>query len=158
MASQAPNGPRWRNSPFGRGNASPSPGPPPGHARSKSSTITSPLSPPIGGHSRNQSLAADFGLGSLNRTASKRSSVRAGSPGTFAPKFIHTEAVDGAAEKVGGIEGENDFSGKRYVWLRDSETAFVRGWVIEELGGGMLRVQCDDGSVSTQEKSNEPPD
>ena len=45
-----------------------------------------------------------------------------------------------------GIEGENDFSGKRYVWLKDAEKAFVRGWVIEEVGGSQIVVQCDDGS------------
>lgn len=49
-------------------------------------------------------------------------------------------------ERVRGIEGENDFSGKRYVWLRDPDTAFVRGWVVEELPGDMLKVQCDNGS------------
>lgn len=47
-----------------------------------------------------------------------------------------------------GIEGENDFSGKRYVWLKDPHVAFVKGWVVEELEGGRLLVQCDDGSVS----------
>lgn len=47
-----------------------------------------------------------------------------------------------------GIEGENDFSGKRYVWLRDADAAFIRGWVVEELDGGRLLVQCDDGNVS----------
>jgi myosin protein heavy chain len=47
---------------------------------------------------------------------------------------------------VRGIEGENDFSGKRYVWLRDSKTAFVRGFVVDEMDGGRLRVQCDDGT------------
>jgi myosin protein heavy chain len=49
---------------------------------------------------------------------------------------------------VKGIEGENDFSGKKYVWLRDPQTAFVKGWVVEELEGSRLLVQCDDGSVS----------
>jgi hypothetical protein len=48
---------------------------------------------------------------------------------------------------VRGIEGENDFSGKRYVWLRDPAAAFVRGWVVEELDGDNLLVQCEDGSV-----------
>lgn len=47
---------------------------------------------------------------------------------------------------VKGIEGENDFSGKRYVWLKDPQSAFVKGWVAEELGGGRILVQCDDGS------------
>jgi myosin protein heavy chain len=48
---------------------------------------------------------------------------------------------------VRGIEGENDFSGKRYIWLRDPVTAFVRGWIVEDLEGGNLLVQCEDGSV-----------
>lgn len=52
-------------------------------------------------------------------------------------------------DTVKGIEGENDFSGKRYVWVRDAQAAFVRGWVVEELEGSRLLVQCDDGSVST---------
>ncbi|KAL2158334.1 hypothetical protein VTH06DRAFT_4382 [Thermothelomyces fergusii] len=47
---------------------------------------------------------------------------------------------------VKGIEGENDFSGKKYVWLKDQKTAFVKGWVVEELEGNRLLVQCDDGS------------
>ena len=46
-----------------------------------------------------------------------------------------------------GIEGENDFSGRRYVWLNDLENAFVRGWVVEETEAGRLLVQCDDGTV-----------
>lgn len=53
---------------------------------------------------------------------------------------------------VRGIEGENDFSGKRYVWLRDSKLAFVKGWVVEELEEGRILVQCDDGSVSQRWK------
>lgn len=52
-----------------------------------------------------------------------------------------------AGNKIRGIEGENDFSGKRYVWLRDPQSAFVRGWVVEELSGDRLLVQCDNGSV-----------
>lgn len=102
-------------------------------------------------HSRTNSLA-DIGVTSLVRSSSKSVSSpsgRQGSPGagTFAPKFIKSE-LDGTTERVGGIEGENDFSGKRYVWVKDSKTAFVKGEVIEELGNDMLRVQCDDGSVS----------
>lgn len=68
------------------------------------------------------------------------------SGGTFAPQFIHNEGMEDARERVRGIEGENDFSGKRYVWLKDPQAAFVRGWVVEELPGGVLRVQCDDDS------------
>ena len=55
--------------------------------------------------------------------------------------------------KPGGIvEGENDFSGKRYVWLHDPKNAFVRGWVVEEVPGGKLLVQCDDGTQQEVEE------
>jgi myosin protein heavy chain len=50
-------------------------------------------------------------------------------------------------DAVRGIEGENDFSGRRYVWLKDPQAAFVKGWVVEELGANRILVQCDDGSV-----------
>ena len=59
-----------------------------------------------------------------------------------------TEESQRETERVKGIEGENDFSGKRYVWIRDSKAAFVKGWVIEDIDGDRLLVQCDDGSVS----------
>lgn len=71
------------------------------------------------------------------------------SSNTFAPSFIKTEEMQKGAEAVKGIEGENDFSGKRYVWLKDPNTAFVKGWVVEELDGNQILVQCDDGSVSS---------
>ncbi|KAH9809837.1 putative myosin type II heavy chain, partial [Teratosphaeria destructans] len=143
MSSQAQDGPRWRNSPFGRGKEdTPSPGPPPGHARSKSSiNMQSSMGASVG-HVRNQSVS-NLRVGSLRRTGSVRNSTPAG---TFAPQFIKQESLDGVEDRVRGIEGENDLSGKRYVWLRDPETAFVRGWVIEELPGDLLRVQCDNGS------------
>lgn len=52
-------------------------------------------------------------------------------------------------DAVSRIEGENDFSGKRYVWLKDPQQAFVKGWIIEDLEGNRIRVQCEDGKVST---------
>jgi hypothetical protein len=65
--------------------------------------------------------------------------------GTFAPQFISEDGQE--TPRLGGIvEGENDFSGKRYVWLRDPTTAFVRGWIVEELPDGRLLVQCDNGT------------
>lgn len=156
MSSQAQQGPRWRNSPFGRDGASPSPGPPPGHARSKSSIMQAPLSPfsPTQ-HLRHQSV--DMDLAGLARSGSNR--LRAGSTrnapaGTFAPKFIKQEGLDGAAERVRGIEGENDLTGKRYVWVRDTDDAFVKGEVLEELSGGMLRILCDDGSQREESVDN----
>jgi myosin protein heavy chain len=67
---------------------------------------------------------------------------------TFAPSFINTEEMRRVPETVKGIEGENDFSGKRYVWLKDPQTAFVKGWIVEDLEDNQILVQCDDGSVS----------
>lgn len=146
-----------RNNPFARASpSSPSSGPPgrpkssilasgptsalptsPSHIRSQSSTsppTTIPTSPtPVGGPVRH------------SRHASKNGSLTSN---TFAPSFIKTEESQRGQGPVEGIEGENDFSGKRYVWLKDPEKAFVKGWVVEDTGGTRLRVQCDDGSVS----------
>lgn len=66
---------------------------------------------------------------------------------TFAPKFINSGDLRRENSEIRQIEGENDFSGKRYVWLRDPEVAFVRGWVVQDKKDGQLLVQCDDGSV-----------
>jgi myosin protein heavy chain len=98
------------------------------------------------GHARNQSLSQlSAPLGRSNSARLRSNSNRNSTPaGTFAPQFIADESQD--IPEVRGIEGENDFSGKRYVWLRDSKTAFVRGWIVEELHGGQLLVQCDDGT------------
>lgn len=49
-------------------------------------------------------------------------------------------------DRISAIEGENDFSGKRYVWIRDPEKAFVRGWITEDLPGNKVIVQFDNGS------------
>lgn len=67
--------------------------------------------------------------------------------GTFAPEFIKTEDVRRGADQIRGQEGDNDFSGNKYVWLRDPEKAFVKGLVLEEQNGGRLLVQTDDGQV-----------
>lgn len=80
------------------------------------------------------------------RSNSHRSNTAA--TGTFAPQFIKSDEIQHGLETVRGIEGENDFSGKRYVWLKDPNTAFVKGWVVEELPGSRLVVECDNGEVS----------
>ena len=49
-------------------------------------------------------------------------------------------------ERILAIEGENDFSGKRYVWVKDPEKAFVRGWITEDLPGNRVLVKFDNGS------------
>ena len=83
-------------------------------------------------------------------TQQARRDSRSGTPTstTFAPKFIKAEDKARGHDPVKGIEGENDFSGKRYVWLNDPQEAFIKGWVIEELAGNRLLVQTDDGTVS----------
>lgn len=116
-------------------------------ARPKSAVVSSP--PPAEpqssamGHQRNQSLSVLPSTLARTESRLRSNSNRFSMPaGTFAPQFIGDETD----EVVRGIEGENDFSGKRYVWLRDPKNAFVRGFVVEELDGGRIRVQCDDGS------------
>lgn len=99
------------------------------------------------GHLRNKSLSQlnspSQGQSDLARLRSN--SNRNSTPvGTFAPQFIEDTQEP---PRLGGIvEGENDFSGKRYVWLKDPTTAFVRGWVVEDLPDGRLLVQCDNGT------------
>lgn len=152
MSTTASGGARWRNNPFDRDSASPSPGSTFPSARPKSAVFTPPSgSSNPAAHSRNQSFSP-HGASTLaplqhirQRSNSHRTSNQ--SSNTFAPQFIKTEELQRTGDKVGAIEGENDFSGKRYVWLRDPQTAFVKGWIVEELVGGRLLVQCDDGTV-----------
>lgn len=82
---------------------------------------------------------------SRNNSESKNGLTRSS---TFEPSFIKQEDMAARRGAVSNIEGENDFSGKRYVWVKDPTTAFIKGWVVEELDGGLLLVQCGDGSVS----------
>lgn len=101
-------------------------------------------------HNRNQShsslntLALTNGHSRTNSDTSKNGAKR---NSTFAPSFIKSDEIAHRREAVSSIEGENDFSGKRYVWVKDPATAFMKGWVVEELEGGMVLVQCDDDSV-----------
>jgi len=141
-----------RNNPFAR-TASQSPGPIVPNGRPKSMILSSPLAgSTVSPHSRNQSLSNLNGIlspGSVGstRTRSNSKNVPATGSGTFAPKFIKAEESESRPEEVNGIEGENDFSGKRYVWLKDPQNAFIKGWIVEELEHGQILVQCDDGSV-----------
>ena len=152
MSTTGPGTSRWRNNPFDRDSPSPSPGLATPSKRPKSAIITSPSGTGLfAAHNRNQSFSPPSGssFAPLQPTIQRSNSTRTThqSSNTFAPKFIKTEESQRAGDKIGGIEGENDFSGKRYVWLRDPQSAFVRGWVVEELSGDRLLVQCDDGSV-----------
>lgn len=117
-----------------------------------SSTSPATTTSPKMSHTRSQSQAV-FGNALVPTSQSSHGMARhtrEGTPGsnTFAPSFIKTEEMRRSADAVKGIEGENDFSGKRYVWLQDPQTAFVKGWIVQDLGGNRILVQCEDGSVS----------
>ena len=154
MAMSTTSSSRWRNDPFNRESASPSPASPSVSGRPKSMNITSsPATAGTLGHNRNQSFSPLSGSNlapartTRQRSSSNRSNTQVSS--TFAPNFIKTEELQQNSEAVRGIEGENDFSGKRYVWVKDNAVAFVKGWVVDDRGDGQLLVQCDDGVVGS---------
>ncbi|CAL3970926.1 unnamed protein product [Diplocarpon coronariae] len=143
------NSPQRRSNPFTRSGSS-SPGPVIPNGRPTSMVSMPPLSGSQSPAGHNRSYSSIAGLvspnySSVTRTRSNSKTTNSLS-NTFAPSFIKSEEMQRGAETVKGIEGENDFSGKRYVWLKDPENAFVKGWVVEELDGNHLLVQCDDGS------------
>ncbi len=95
------------------------------------------------------SAASATGQSGFTRARSNSLRNSTSAAGTFAPTFIKAEEeCRGDSDRIRGIEGENDFSGKRYVWVKDGTSAFVKGWVMSELEGSSLVVQCDDGTVS----------
>ncbi|KAJ5966320.1 hypothetical protein N7481_013034 [Penicillium waksmanii] len=144
LPSQLNSSPKRANA-FGRSSPSPAPH---SQQRPKSAIIT----PSNGlesarGHLRNSSVSQLSPARSPASTTRERSNSgrNNASSGTFAPSFIKSEEMRRSADQIRGLEGDNDFSGNKYVWLRDPEKAFVRGLVLEELEGGQLLVQSDDG-------------
>ncbi|KPI37744.1 Myosin type-2 heavy chain 1 [Cyphellophora attinorum] len=125
-------------------------------------SLASPLSPssrprsavyntnsptPVQRHDRQQSFSPSTSLSSVPSHLRNKSLQRQGSiSSTFAPKFIKSDEIRKSEDKISSIEGENDFSGKRYVWVKDPEKAFVRGWIVEDLSNDHVVVQFDDGS------------
>ncbi|KAG5949621.1 hypothetical protein E4U53_005814 [Claviceps sorghi] len=152
MAFNSSGSPQRRGNPFVRtGSASPSPAPP-HSSRPKSALYPSPVpaasTPTSVGRpqSVNSFEAALPAPGSALRHY--RNDSRNGTPtsSTFAPSFIKSDEMKRELNVVKSIEGENDFSGKRYVWLQDPQNAFVKGWVVEDLGRNRILVQTDDGT------------
>lgn len=145
------NSPPKRANPFGRSSPSSSGGPQNGTARPKSAVIASvsKFEAPKG-HQRNSASVAQLTPpplsphGERERSNSLRNNA---TTGTFAPEFIKSEELRRGADQIRGLEGDNDFSGNKYVWLRDPEKAFVRGLVLEEQEDGRLLVQTDDCEV-----------
>lgn len=114
-----------------------------------SSPLSNPTSPT---HTRSISTLAGALTSSANTNSHKRTHSKNTLSSTFAPSFINTEEMRKPADTIKGIEGENDFSGKRYVWLKDPEVAFVKGWIVDDLADNRILVQCDDGSVGGTSK------
>jgi myosin protein heavy chain len=140
-----------RASPFARARATTSPYNQSNSGSIPSSSIGSPPPTHSASHTRNQSYSPvttqTLGKGPVHSRQRSDSKISTTKSNTFAPSFIKTEESQERTKAIDGIEGENDFSGKRYVWLKDPGTAFIRGWIVEELEGGQILVQCDDGSV-----------
>ncbi|KAL1958711.1 hypothetical protein VTO42DRAFT_4054 [Malbranchea cinnamomea] len=163
MAPTTFSSPSRRQNPFTRSSYSLSPAPqsppPTATSRPKSVTFTSPPQQhEKPSHTRNSSFSP---LGSTTtngpfivRRRSNSARTNNQSSNTFAPEFIKSEELRKGADQIRGLEGDNDFSGKRYVWLKDPEKAFIKGLVLEEKENGKLIVQCDDGEkreVSSEE-------
>lgn len=157
MTPAGVNGQRWRGVQASECSQTPSPtsmGKP--LITSPAAVNSSPFaSPTMGSTKRFSSGSPVFGASlrlSRDRSSSSRQSIS--TTATFAPRFISYEP-DGRDEKerVKSMAGDIDLSGgKRYVWVKDAATAFVRGWVVEELDERNLLVQCDDGTVGDQQQ------
>ncbi|KKK18602.1 hypothetical protein AOCH_005613 [Aspergillus ochraceoroseus] len=143
------NGSPKRANPFGRASPSPSPSSSPQtKTRPKSAIIASPGKfEEAKGHFRNASSISHSSLAPFSRNVIRQrsNSLRNDvASSTFAPDFIKSEDLRRGADQIRGLEGDNDFSGNKYVWLRDPEKAFIKGLVLEDRGGRLL-VQSDDG-------------
>jgi myosin protein heavy chain len=106
--------------------------------------------PQANGHVRNNSSSKIMGApGQLARADSHRRSQSlrsSGATGTFAPTFIKADVSQGGLARVERIEGENDFSGKKYVWVKNSDCVFIQGWITEGDSGEFSLIQCEDGT------------
>lgn len=149
MISSQTNGSPRRANPFSRGSMPTSPVPSPKHSRAKSALVSMPVADDTSKtHMRNSSVSSIPPTAALSQTARDRPTSKSnGAAGTFAPEFIKSEELRRGAAEIKGLEGDNDFSGNKYVWLHHPETAFVRGLVVEEREGGKLLVRYDDGKV-----------
>ena len=72
--------------------------------------------------------------------------TRKSSTGTFTQRFINTLVNVKDTRSTDSARDLAEFSGKRWVWLKDDQQAFVKGWVTEE-NGSTLHVRCDNESV-----------
>lgn len=79
-----------------------------------------------------------------HNTLPSRPHSRKSSTGTFTPRFIHSlNAKETWSADVARDIAE--FSGKRWVWVKDDQLAFAKGWVVDD-NGSTLTVRCEDES------------
>jgi myosin heavy chain 9/10/11/14 len=74
--------------------------------------------------------------------------VRKSSPGTFSPRFFGTGDDPGESARELAEVG----NGKRWVWVKDAKSAFVRGYVTGD-DGTSLCVQCEGENVERRVSS-----
>ncbi|EXJ83919.1 myosin heavy chain [Capronia coronata CBS 617.96] len=144
------NGPAQRHHPFNtsyNSNMSMAASPMSAAGFSKSLLFASPTPTSSSRHERQQSYSPSTSLTSIPSHVRTHSLQRqASTSSTFAPKFIKSEELRRSEDKISAIEGENDFSGKRYVWVKDPEKAFIRGWITEDLPSDKVLVQFESGA------------
>jgi myosin heavy chain 9/10/11/14 len=86
---------------------------------------------------------------------SKHTRTESPSTGTFTQKFVNDLAIpDKSSTSSDSARDLAEFSGKRWVWLKDEKLAFVKGWVTED-NGDTLQVRCDNESVDRTVSSQE---
>ncbi|KAL7795837.1 putative myosin type II heavy chain [Trichoderma ceciliae] len=130
---------------FASPTTSPSVSTPPSTASTASIASTASVARPRSNSSFGTAIVPAGIVSRHHRTDSR--SGTSSNTSTFAPSFIKEEEdLRQNQDAVNSIEGENDFSGKRYVWLKDPQEAFVKGWVIEELEDNKILVQTDKGA------------
>ena len=85
---------------------------------------------------------------------SRNESISSGTTGTFTQKFINDLAI---TEKPNASDSARDlaeFSGKRWVWVKDEKLAFVKGYITED-NGDVFQVRCDNESTDRVVNSHE---
>lgn len=95
----------------------------------------------------------------VGRRPTRNVSPTRNSTTTFAPSFIRTVEQLPGAGKIRGYDGEKvpshetidplggaDFSGRRWVWVKDPIVVFVKAEVIDDQDGNLL-VRYEDGTV-----------
>lgn len=103
---------------------------------------------------QNQSLSSSTPSSPKHNHSRTDSLTSSPSTGTFTPKFINNLNASHHSQSTDSARDLAEFSGKRWVWLKDDKLAFVKGWVVEDHGETLL-VRCDNESVDRTVNSHE---